>query len=212
MTDLTQDQRERRELIAQLFGAFGRTPTEANYAGYEAGLKLMQTPTLARVVGTWLEGLSELTDPSEARVPTAGKLWDLRRKLRKLPDPRPLELTPPPADKLDGWDVNANLLLLDYVTRGLLPKVVGMRGVPMPDGARYAPDSSYVDKNRCVSVGAQTVERTAILVKYKTAWAVDMREDRAEHGNLDGKKHWADCMALAEAEIDRYLGKQREAA
>jgi hypothetical protein len=202
MTDLTQDQLERRELIAQLFGAFGRTPTEANYAGYEAGLKLMQTPTLARVVSTWLEGLSELTDPSEARVPTAGRLWDLRRKLRKLPDPRPLELTPPPGAALDGWDLNANLLLMQYLW--------GKHGGKGVD--RYSPDSRYDNKARKLVTGQQTSERTAIFVKWKNAWSRDMRESRAEHRPLDGRVAWAECMTLAEAELDRYIASQQQAA
>lgn len=200
MSELPRDQQERRELIAQLFGAFGRTPTEANFTGYEAGLKLMNTQTLARVVSTWLEKLSEATAPEELRVPTAGKLWEIRRKLRKLPDPRPLELTPPPGAALDGWDQNANLLLMQYLWAAHAGKGV----------TRYSPDSVYGASG--LHTGAQTIERTAILVKWKAAWARDMREDREEHGHLDGKKLWTDCMALAEAELDRYIASQQQAA
>jgi hypothetical protein len=199
MSELPPEQQERRELIAQLFGAFGRTPTEANFAGYEAGLKLMNTQTLARVVSTWLEKLSEATAPEELRVPTAGKLWEIRRKLRKLPDPRPLELTPPPGAALDGWDLNANLLLMQY-----LWAAHGGKGV-----TRYSPDSSYDGKLR---IGPQTSERTAIFVKWKNAWARDMRESRAEHRPLDGRVTWTECMALAEAELDRYIASQEQVA
>lgn len=202
MSEPTDETSQRRELIAQLFGAFGRTPTEANYAGYEAALKLMATPTLARVIGAWLEKISEATEPSELRVPTAGKLWELRRKLRRLPDPRPLELTPPPGARTDGWDQNANTLLAQYLLTKHEPKGV----------TRYSPDSRYDDRLRQVVTGPQTAERTAILVKWKNAWAVDMREARAEHGPLEGKKHWIDCMALAEAELDRYLASQVQEA
>lgn len=198
----TDETQARRELIAQLFGAFGRTPTEANYSGYEAGLKLMNTQTLARVISTWLERLSEATAPEELRVPTAGKLWEIRRKLRKLPDPRPLELAPPPGSDLDGWDQNANQLLLQYLLDAHAPKRV----------TRYSPDSRYDAKLRHVVVGPQTTERTAILVKFKNAWARDMREDRADGGKLEGKKHWVDCMALAEAELNRYLASQQASA
>lgn len=200
MTELTADEIERRALIAQLFGAFGRTPSEANYAGYEAALKLMQTPALARVIGTWLEKISEATDPADLRVPTAGRLWELRRKMRKLPDPRPLELAPPPSAAMDGWEQNANLLLMQYLLDKHAPKGV----------TRYSPDSRYDGR---LHVGPQTVERTAILVKWKTAWARDMRESRAEHRPLDGRATWAECMAHAEAELDRYIASsQREAA
>ena len=198
----TDETQARRDLIAQLFGAFGRTPTEANYSGYEAGLKLMNTQTLARVVSTWLEKIAEATSPEELRVPTAGKLWEIRRKLRKLPDPRPLELAPPPGAEQDGWDRNANTLLMLYLWQKHAPKGV----------TRYSPDSHYDDKTRQVVAGPQTAERSAILVKFKNAWARDMREDREEHGKLDGKQHWADCMALAEAELDRYIASQAKAA
>lgn len=199
MSEAEDDTTQRRELIAQLFGAFGRTPSEANYAGYEAALKLMATPTLARVVSSWLEKISEATDPSDLRVPTAGRLWDLRRKLRRLPDPRPLELTAPPAAAMDGWDQNANLLLMAYLWGKHSRASVNNR---------YAPDSPYDDKRRCIVPGPQTAERTAILVKWKSAWAADMRDSHAEHAPLDGKKHWADCMTLAEAELDRYIASQ----
>lgn len=184
MTIQVDETAARRELIAQLFGAFGRTPTEANYAGYEAALKLMPTPTLARVVSTWLENISEATDPIEIRVPTAGKLWDLRRKLRKLPAAPVLELKAH-EPKFLAFDTNANQLLMAYLWKKHGPKNV----------TRY-----------------QVPAALQWLVKYKNAWAHDMRDDRAAGGKLDGRKAWADCMAAAEAEIEKLIAHNQVAA
>jgi len=192
---MTDEVAQRRELIAQLFGAFGRTPKEHEYAGYEASLKLMPTPSLARVVSTWLEQIGDATDPDDLRVPTAAKLWALRRKLKRLPDPPPLELRGAPAQAQDGWDLNANTLLLNYLTVGLVQQVIhGMKATR--DAGRYAPPA-----------------HTAVMVKWKNAWARDMREDRELYdGKLDGKIAWTDCMAKAEAEIDALISAERAAA
>jgi hypothetical protein len=200
----TDETLARRELIAQLFGAFGRTPTEANYAGYEATLKLMTTPMLARVVSSWLEKISEATDPEELRVPTAGKLWQLRRKLRALPTP-PLVLHGAPEVKQDAWDTAANSHLLNYITSGLVQSAVhGQK--PARNANRYAPDSRFDSVNRCVIPGDLTRKITAVLVKWKNAWARDMREDRELYdGKLEGKAFWQQCMASAEGEIDQLL-------
>jgi truncated hemoglobin YjbI len=195
MTDLTPAQLERRELIAQLFGAFGRTPKEHEYTGYEAALRLMPTPILARVVSSWLEKIAEATEPEDLRVPTAGKLWQLKRKLRALPTPAPLTLHGAPPQKLDGWDTNANLFLLNYVTRGLVEQVVHDR-TPTRNASRYAPAA-----------------HTAVLTKWKSIWARDMREDRELYeGQRDGKAYWLECMRLAEAEIDALIAAEQAAA
>lgn len=200
----TDETQARRELIAQLFGAFGRTPTEAQYAGYEAGLKRMPTPSLARVVSTWLERIEEATEPAELRMPTPGKLWEHRRKLKALPTPFTLEHSVD-APKLDDWGTAANLVLMQYVSGGLMAKTLKGAGTSPRDVSRYAPDSSYDPKNRCAVAGPLTKIVTAILVKWKDAWATDMREDRAEGGSRDGKALWSEYMQLAEAEIDQQL-------
>jgi hypothetical protein len=185
---MTDEVAMRRELIAQLFGAFGRTPKEHEFAGYEASLKLMPTPSLARVVTTWLEQIGDATDPEDLRVPSAAKLWALRRKLKRLPNPPALELHGAPAQKQDAWVSAANTLLLNYLTMGLVQKAIhGQK--PTRDAGRYAPPA-----------------HTAVMVQWKNIWARDMREDRELYdGKLDGKLVWADCMARAEAEIDALL-------
>jgi hypothetical protein len=213
MTDLTPDQVERRNLIAQLFGAFGRTPKEHEFSGYETSLKLMPTASLARVVSTWLEQIGDATDPEDLRVPTAAKLWALRRKLKKLPEPRPaLELHGAPAQAQDAWDTAANSHLLNYITRGLVEKTIhGIKAAR--DANCYAPDSRFDAAKRCAVPGPETIARTAILTKWKNVWARDMREDRELYdGKLDGKRAWADCMAKAEAEIDALIAAERAAA
>jgi hypothetical protein len=204
MSEQQDETQSRRELIAQLFGAFGRTPTEAQFAGYEAGLKRMPTPSLARVVSTWLERIEEATEPGELRVPTPGKLWELRRKLKALPAPFTLEHTPA-AHEPDGWAKNANTLLLAYVTQGLVGKSIHGTRTPMRNASRYAPDSHYDPQTRHAVPGPLTKIATAILVKWKDGWAADMREDRAEGGSRDGKALWFDYMTRAEAEIDQQL-------
>lgn len=193
MTEPVNDQAERRALIAQLFGAFGKTPSESQYTGYEAALKLMTTPRLARVVSTWLEGIADATDPQDLRVPTAGRLWEIARKLKRLPPaPRVLELKAS-EPKFLPFDEGANTLLLNYVTLGLVQKAIHGQA-PSRDAARYAPPA-----------------HTAILVRWKNLWAQEMRADREKGGNLDGKKLWAEHMECAEDEISRLIASQAAA-
>jgi hypothetical protein len=178
----------RRSLIAQLFAADrGKRADEAAMEAYLLALKHMETPRLARVVERLLEKF-QYGDAEPYRVPQAGTLWRIAKEMR-------YGAAPPekPADNWsgDGWDVNANLLLLSYLRDH--------------DVTRYAPDSPKPS-----NPGPETIRRTAILVKWKDLWARDMREDRQLGGNLDGKKAWADCMSQAEHELDRL--SEREAA
>ncbi|HEV8246056.1 MAG TPA: hypothetical protein VGP93_09825 [Polyangiaceae bacterium] len=193
---------DRKKLIASLFGAANKPCDETRMDGYLEALRRMDTPRLMRVVTHVLDGIEHLPEHEDYKPPTAGGLWKILKKLRALPAPRPLELTPPPAAAIDGWDQNANLLLMQYLWAAHAPKGI----------TRYAPDDRYDEKARRTIPGPQTIERTKIMTKWKSAWATDMREDRAEHGKLDGKKHWVDCMALAEAELDRYIASQQVAA
>jgi hypothetical protein len=190
MTEPVNDQDERRALIAQLFGAFGKTPSESQYSGYEAALKLMTTPRLARVVATWLEGIAEATDPQDLRVPTAGRLWELARKLRRLPEPpRGLELKAE-EPKLLPFDTNANQLLLAYVWDAMRAGRAD----------RYAPDPMIA-----AEPAPRTRERTAILVRWKNLWAAQMRAGVERGEKPDGKALWAEHMACAEYEIARLI-------
>lgn len=206
MTDETQI---RVDLIRQMFAADrGKKPDDATLAAYQLALKRMDTTKLARVVEKLLGGF-ERGDSEHYRVPQPGALWRLARELRtgsvqtEKPTP-PLELHGAPEQRLDGWDTNANLLLLAYLD--------GKRGAGVM--ARYAPDSRiYGEACTALHVGPHTHERTAVLVKWKKLWARDMRENRELYdGKLDGKKAWADCMASAEREIDALVAAEQVAA
>lgn len=196
MTDIPADEQARRDLIGQVFAADrGKKCSDESMAAYLLAVRKMDTPRLARVVERLLDGF-ERGDTEPYRVPQPGTLWRIARELRfgsqqSRPSPPPLELHGAPAQKLDGWDLNANTLLLNYVTLGLVQRsAYGQKA--SRDAGRYAPSA-----------------HTAILMKWKNAWSRDMREDRDLYeGKLDGKQSWHECMASAEAEIDAILAHQ----
>jgi hypothetical protein len=175
----------RRSLIAQLFGANkGQKLDDDTASAYLLGLKRMDTPKLARVVERILEGL-ESAGSEPYRVPTIGHIWQVSREITfgRVPQAAPAEPSSEPV--LDGWDVNANHFLLAFLATAMREHRVG----------RYVGEA-----------------RTAILVKWKNAWARDMREDRAVFdGTLDGKAHFADCMRRADDEINALAGQQAAA-
>ena len=185
------------ELLNSLFGAHGRTVWDGALAGYWKGLEKMSLMQFERVVGKAIEKL-QYTERGVAKVPTVPELWDLHRGTR-YEQPRPQQ---EPAWTGDAWDVAANLALLAYFERKK-----GEREID-----RYAPDSPYSDRLRHVVVGERTKARTAVMVKWKNLWARDMREDRAEGGNREGKQYFADCMNHAEAELDRLIASEVSAA
>lgn len=196
------DDAVRVELIKQLFGADrGKKPDDAALAAYLLALRKMDTPRLARVVERVLDG-EQYGDTDPYRVPQPGTLWRIAKELRlgALPNRPPLELAAnkPVERPLDGWTINANQLLMAYITD------------PTTRRAQRLGVDSYVGQNGPpVHPGKLTVLFTTILVKWKDLWALDMREDREARGNLDGRKLWADYMASAEREIaehERGLG------
>lgn len=193
MTEIPADEQVRRSLIGQIFAADrGKKCSEESMASYLLAVRRMETPRLARVVERLLDGF-ERGDSEVYRVPQPGTLWRIAKELRlgvTRPAP-PLELHGAPEQKVDGWALNANTLLLNYVTLGLVQQSAYAQKASRNAG-RYAPPA-----------------HTAILVKWKNAWARDMREDRDLYeGKLDGKQSWAECMARAEAEIDAILAHQ----
>jgi hypothetical protein len=90
----------------------------------------------------------------------------------------PLALEGPASQPVDGWECNGNLLLMNYLWERHAPKGV----------TRYHEPGAL-----------QT------LLRWKRGWAADMRDDRADGGQLDGKALWKDYMARAEAEISQHL-------
>lgn len=198
MTEISPDEQARRGLIGQIFAADrGKKASEESMAAYLHALRRMDTPRLARVVERILDAF-EYGDVEPYRIPQPGRIWQVAKELRLGATPKPappLELHGAPEQKGDGWDLNANTLLLNYLTLGLVQKsIYGEKG--SRDASRYAPPA-----------------HTAIMVRWKLAWARDMREDRELYdGKRDGKPLWADYMARAEGEIDALIALEREAA
>lgn len=191
----TTDKPKFLELLNALFGAHGRTVWDGAVSGYWKGLEKMSLMQFERSVEKAIDKLAH-SERGVSKIPTVSELWDISRGIRAYETP--IQSTEP--EWLgDGWDVNANLLLLAYIERKKDSREMD----------RYAPDSPY--NGRHVVVGPLTKSRTVILVKWKDIWARDMREDRAEGGKLDGKKAWFDCMAQAEKELDRHIAEAEAA-
>ena len=182
---------DRKRLIASLFGAANKHCDEARMDGYLDALKRMDTPRLMRAVEHILAGIEDLPEHEDYTPPSAGGIWKALKRMRALPPPIELKANEP---KFLVFDTNANQLLMAYIWAAHAGKGV----------TRYAPDSPSPREP-----GPLTRECTAILVKWKNAWARDMREDRELYdGKLDGKTTWLQCMASAEAEIDALLAQQ----
>lgn len=199
MTDIPADEQARRDLIGQIFAADrGKRCSDESMAAYLLAVRRMDTPRLARVVERLLDGF-ERGDTEPYRVPQPGTLWRIAKELRlgtlQARTTPPLELHGAPEQKADGWELNANTLLLNYVTLGLVQQTVHNQK-PSRDASRYAPP-----------------EHTAIMLTWKTAWARDMREDRELYdGKLEGKAFWLECMGRAEEHIDELIASARAAA
>lgn len=196
---MTDETTARRALLAQLFAADrGKKLDDDTASAYLLALRHMDTPRMARVVERIL-GEAETNPDEPYRVPQPGRIWRVAKDMRALPSappPRdPLKLRGTPEHRLDGWDTNANLLLLNYLTLGLVQKAIHDQKATR-NAARYASPAA-----------------TAVMLKWRAAWARDMRDDRALYeGKLEGRRAWADCMASAEAEIDSLLAAERVAA
>lgn len=184
----------RRGLVAQLFAADrGKKLDDDTAAAYLLSLRRMDTPRLARVVERTLEGLEHDADPY--RVPSPSRIWQLAKELRlgstRTPQAPPSnDLNGMAEEVADGWEINANTLLLNYVTLGLVQQSAhGQKATRNAD--RYASSTA-----------------TAILVRWKNAWASEMREDRAlRGGKCDGRKLWTEYMAEAEREIGQRVAR-----
>jgi hypothetical protein len=156
----------------------------------------------------WAEAIAELNDFQVRRgfrrltfgwkggVPN---LPDFVRLCRAIGDDAPdegptqhVELPAPLSQKFDGWDITANNRFWKYVTKRLTdePRAWG------------APAST------------QQAEATRVLVRYKNAWAQDMREgdvldpttgEIMRPAESYQTQTFADCMQRAESEITVFL-------
>jgi len=178
--------------LAALFGAHGKTPGDGVISGYWKGLEKMSLMQFERCVEKAIEKLAH-AERGVSKIPTVSELWDISRGIRSYE--RPVAQMGEPQWKGDEWDTTANLLLLAYFDQKKDRRLMD----------RYAPDSPYCSTRRHIVVGPLTKSHTAIMVKWKDAWARDMREDRAAGGTMDGKVAWFDCMSLAEVELDKLI-------
>jgi hypothetical protein len=154
---------------------------------------------LARVVSSWLDEAQRGHGSEELRVPRRASSGSSGASCaRSTP---PLVLHGAPEVKQDAWDTAANTHLLNYITSGLVQRRFTARSPR--ESNRYAPDPLRFGEPRVIPGDHR---QDAVLVKWKNAWARDMREDRELYdGKLEGKAFWQQCMASAEGEIDQLL-------
>lgn len=131
------------------------------------------------------------------------------------PDEGPRELVSLPAptstQQFDGWDISGNFRFLKYVTNRLTSNPRAWGGPP--------PGEPWF-RNGNPTSGAQA-ESTRIAVRYKNAWAQDMREgylvnpgtgEIVPPGLEEQAQTFAECMKRAEADIAAYLSGLEHAA
>lgn len=106
--------------------------------------------------------------------------------------PQRIALPAPDTRKFDGCDIQSNFRFLNYVKARFLkePRAWGAHG------------------------STQLAEATKIAVRYKNAWAQDMREFKSadsQTGELipytmaEQNLHWDECMRRAESDIVTYM-------
>lgn len=96
----------------------------------------------------------------------------------------------------DRWLTRANFHLLRYISRRAAREI------------HYCDADTVAGKHPANNPSALAHKLTEPLVKYKNAWAQDMRDEAALHprGEVDSRyqrDNWFKCMELAEAEISQ---------
>lgn len=157
---------------------------------------------LARLTDYELErGMRRLVYSGRGHVPSLPEFVKLCRTIGQADDisegPQAPQLPAPDNDHFDVWGIAANRHLLAYVLERTPRRT-----------RRYAPD--WTSRGGTVHPGPETIERTAILVKWKNEWADRMRAIADDHGvdAADQRDIWANCMTLAENEIDALARQQ----
>jgi hypothetical protein len=162
-------------MLAELFAAIDKPLGEAKEGAFWKGLARMSLVDFARVSESLIAGLETRDAP---KFFTVSDIWAARRNLRAR---GPESAAPGAGDNWQGdeWDVRANLHLLAYIraTLGANPRIWG------------APNSD------------EQAAATAVLVRFKRAWAQDMREWGGEVSPEESYRAWHDCMRRAEAQI-----------
>jgi len=185
------DRVEFKRLLEALFGALNKPVTEGCENGFWKGLEKMSLPMFGRCVEFLLQELEQKETPRGFSV---SDVWAARRKL-KAPAQTYLHQQPesPEGWKGDRWDIQANMRLLEYLTKRLSrdPRCYGEVSRAIP----WAADAVATAEQRAC---------TRILVGYKGAWARDMREEPNATAEFRDDC-WRDCMMRAEAEIKTFL-------
>jgi hypothetical protein len=148
-------------------------------------------------------GMRRLVHSGRGHVPSLPEFVKLCRTVGQADDvpdaPQNPQLSAPDDGRFDDWAMTANRHLLAYVFKHTALRT-----------RRYAP--GWTSGGGVVTPGPESRARTAVLVKWKNEWAARMRAAADEHGvNVEDQRDiWANCMALAEAELDAMA--QRQAA
>lgn len=152
-------------------------------------------------------GLRRLAYSGKAHVPSLPEFVKLCRMVGgDEVDEGPKLIALPPQDGFTGdkWDMGGNLHLLGHITRAMKvdPRCYG----PIkPFTFRWLKDEQRMEN----PASEQQAVSTRILLRYKHAWATDMREwgvdeitgEVIEPSPEQQKTAWDDCMRMAEAEI-----------
>jgi hypothetical protein len=155
---------------------------------YWRGLGKMELRTFARVVEHCLG------EEGPEKIPTTKQCWMHSKALRRSGS---MALAAPerPAWSGDKWDLEANFRLLAHIRA---------------NGKRFAPDAGYSEALREATASPLTRQYTAVLVRWKNAWTEDVRAKPNQSAAVRTAE-WRDCMARADAEIER-LSRGRAAA
>lgn len=178
---LAIDRDEFRLQLHSLCAGFN-VPVGDREEAYWRGLGKMELRTFVRVVE------HALGEDGPEKIPTTKQCWTLSKGLRRNGSAAPAVPERPPW-KGDKWDVEANFRLLAHIRAS---------------GKRYGPDSGYDPKLREATAGPLTRQYTAVLVRWKKAFAEDMRgEPHPTAASCNAA--WLDCIGRADAEFDQLI-------
>lgn len=202
-------------MLREIFGALDKPLTPSQIAAFWRGLSRMTLIEFERTRDQILRELEEGEPPRRFGVDSVWAAYKRARAARAaaMPQPQPHETW-----KGDKWDIAANHHLFAHILRNVLR-----------NGTHYGPLSQtwYPMTPNPDSIVTPEVRHTVgILLRYKHAWAEDMRalEQSGQYGvdprtgerlppPLEVQKAaWKDCIVdRAEAEIAAYLGRRAAA-
>lgn len=167
--------------LASLCAGFN-VPVGDRAEAYWRGLARMELRTFARIVEHCLG------EDGPEKIPTTKQCWLHSKALRKNGADAPAEPKRPPWTG-DHWDVESNFRLLAHIRAS---------------GKRYGPDAGYSEALREATAGPLTRAYAAVLVRWKKAFAEDMRVEAHPTPQIRAAA-WRDCIGRADAEIDQLI-------